>query len=164
MSNLTQAHVKELLHYDPDTGVFTWIKKLTPLSRILIGSIAGSINGNGYRHICIQGKTYKAHRLAWLYVFGKFPNNLLDHINRNRSDNRLRNLREVGYSENNQNHEISKRNTSGITGVYWYKPSQKWCAKISSNNKLKHIGYFATIEEAIAARKAAEKEIYLLPD
>jgi hypothetical protein len=164
MPKLTQSRLKELLHYDPDTGVFTWIKKSSRFSNNVVGSIAGSINSEGYRHIHIDRKNHKAHRLAWLYVFGGFPNGIIDHVNRNKLDNRLRNLREANYSSNNQNHRISKRNTSGITGVYWYKPTQKWCAKASIGGALRHIGYFETIEEAIAARKTAEKEFYSLPD
>lgn len=154
MPKLTQTRLKKLVHYNCDTGIFTRIKN---------GLVAGCADSKGYWKISIDGKSYRAHRLVWLYVFGKFPNVLLDHINRNKSDNRFHNLREAGYSENNQNHKINKRNTSGVTGVHFHKKSQKWHAMISINKKPKYIGSFANIQEAKEARLRAEKEIYSLP-
>ena len=164
MSDLTQARLKELLSYDPDTGNFIWIKKTSVYSSILIGSVAGSVNDRGYKYIKIDGKDYRAHRLAWLYVYGEFPDDIIDHMNRDRADNRISNLRIVTQSVNSKNGKIRKNNTSGITGVYWYKPTQKWLALASINKKLTRLGLFDTIEEAIAARKAAEKKFYSLPE
>jgi hypothetical protein len=162
VNNITQERLKELLHYDPDTGVFIWIKKSSP--KTLIGSAAGSLSKEGYWRIMIDGKSHKTHRLAWLYVYGEFPNGILDHINRDKADNRISNLRIVTFSENNQNSKIYKNNTSGVTGVYWHKVQQKWKACVRISRKLKHLGSFITMEEAIAARRLAEKEFYSLPD
>lgn len=161
MNNITQERLKELLHYDPDTGIFTWIKKSSP--KTLIGSTAGSLSREGYWRIMIDGKSYKTHRLAWLYVYGEFPNNILDHINRDKADNRISNLRIVTFSENNQNSKIYKNNTSGITGVYWHRTRQKWSACVRISRRLKHLGYFNTMEEAITARLEAESKFYSLP-
>jgi HNH endonuclease len=88
---ITRTRLKEFLHYDPETGVFTWLVK--PCRNILAGSIAGNVMNEGYVMVKIDRKNYKAHRLAWLYVHGTFPPDQLDHINRGRADNRLCNLR-----------------------------------------------------------------------
>jgi hypothetical protein len=162
VSDLTQARLKELVSYDPDTGVFIWIKKAN--RNILIGSVAGSVNSQGYWRIQIDQKSYRAHKLAWLYIFGEFPNGILDHKNRDKLDNRISNLRSVSSSINNQNCKIRKNNTSGSAGVHLDKSRQKWVSYVKIDSKHKHIGYFNTIEEAIAARKAAEKKFYSLPD
>ena len=162
MSDLTQARLKELLSYDPNTGVFIWLVKRPP--KIFIGSIAGSLNDRGYRRIDIDRKQHKAHRLVWLYIHGEFPNGEIDHINREKADNRLVNLRVVTRAVNQQNCALRKRNTSGVTGVCWDKRRQKWQAYVKVNKKQNSLGYFAKIEEAIAARKAAEKKFYSLPE
>lgn len=162
VSDLTQARLKELVSYDPDTGIFIWIKKAN--RNILTGSVAGSVNSQGYWRIQIDQKSYRAHKLAWLYIFGEFPNGILDHKNRDKLDNRISNLRSVSSSINNQNCKIRKNNTSGSTGVHLDKSRQKWVSYVNIDSKHKHIGYFNTIEEAIAARKAAEEKFYSLPD
>ncbi len=162
MNNITQERLKELLHYDPDTGVFLWIKKNS--RKISIGKVAGHIDKQGYWVIGIDKKQFFAHRLAWLYVFGEFPNGLIDHMNRNKTDNRIHNLRVATNSENGQNHKIQKNNTSGITGVFWCKKAKKWRARVKINKKYKNLGSFHTMEEAKEARKVAEKEFYSLPD
>ena len=162
MSDLTQARLKELLSYDPATGVFVWIKARA--RQVLVGSVAGTVGERGYRRIIIKGKNYRAHRLAWLYVYGEWPDSELDHINRDKLDNRISNLRIVTRSENLQNTDIRKNNTSGTKGVWLNKIRQKWVASVTINNKYKHLGHFDTIEEAIAVRRAAEKEFYSLPE
>jgi hypothetical protein len=162
MSSLTQARLKELLHYDPDTGIFTWIKKSK--KSIPIGSIAGAKHNQGYRALCIDYKRYLAHRIAWLYVFGEMPLGFIDHINRNRSDNRISNLRVVNRSENQQNRKIGANNTSGVSGVYWHEQRKKWHARIFICGTGRSLGLFQTIEEAKTARQKAEREFYSLPD
>jgi len=160
VTDITQEILKSLLDYNPDTRVFIW--RVKPRYKIEIGSIAGGVTDEGYRRIRIRGKFYKEHRLAWLYVFGKFPDNMIDHINRNRADNRICNLRDVSGSVNQHNCKTRTDNTSGVKGVYWHKATQKWCAYIILNNKQKHIGLFITMEEAVVARQAAEKQLFLL--
>lgn len=150
---LTQSALKEILHYDPGTGVFTW---RVSLGTAKAGSVAGSFARHGYVQIGVAGRNHLAHRLAWLYEFGEFPPNDLDHINRVRSDNRICNLRPATNAENNQNCSMRRDNTSGHVGVYWYKRDKKWRAKIQINRKTIPLGRFTNLEGAIAARKAAE--------
>lgn len=150
---LSQERLKSLLHYCPDTGVFTHIKAR---QSVVVGSIAGTVTEYGYVRIHIDGKIYLAHRLAWLYVNGDFPPEQIDHINRVRTDNRICNLRMATIAENAQNQSMRSTNTSGHIGVSWYKPYQKWESYIKVNNKQIKLGYFTDLSEAIAARKTAE--------
>ena len=129
---LTQQKLKELLDYNPNTGDFVWRVSLN--SRSSINSTAGSCS-NGYRVIRINRKNYHAHRLAWLYTHGQFPQNQLDHINRIRNDNRIDNLREVTNAQNHQNRNLGSNNASGICGVNWHKRDKKWRAYIKLNGK-----------------------------
>lgn len=143
---LTQERLKELLHYDPETGVFTWFV------RRLRGNVP---NSSGYLTIKVDAKTYQAHRVAWLYAYGKFPANQIDHINHNRTDNRLVNLRCVTHRENTLNQKRPRSNTSGILGVHFAKDRGKWRAQIKIARHNIMLGTFKTKEEAIAARQAA---------
>jgi hypothetical protein len=156
MDEITQEELKEMLNYDADTGLFTWVKKR---NRIKVGGVAGCIDKvNGYRVIKINGKLYRAHRLAFLYMTGKFPTDDTDHINHDRSDNRFVNLRKVTHSENLRNSSLSSNNTSGFTGVFWDKARNKWKANININGRLKHLGLFTDMDDAIIARKRANVE------
>ena len=152
--DITAEKLRELLHYDPATGIFTW--KIGSANQVKAGDAAGCPTGNGYLQIRLQSRLYKAHRLAWLYVYGEWPEDQLDHINRNRSDNRISNLRDVTQKQNHQNRSKSSNNTSGHTGVVWHKQRSKWQAKIMHNKKDISLGLFTNIEEAIASRKAGE--------
>ena len=153
--DITAEKLRELLHYDPATGIFT--RRVSVASNARAGDVAGSPNGDGYLYICIYSRLHRAHRLAWLYVYGTWPEDQLDHINRNRSDNRISNLREVSHKQNHQNRSKPSSNTSGHPGVHWLKQNSRWQARITHNCKVTSLGCFATIEEAISARKAAEK-------
>ena len=152
---LTAEKLRSVLDYEPATGIFTW--KVSTSRRVKVGDVAGCPDGGGYLRIKIQSRLYKAHRLAWLYTYGEWPEDQIDHINRNKTDNRIANLREVTNKQNGQNASKRSDNTSGHPGVGWHKQSAKWVAQIKHNQKLIHLGYFTTLEEAIAARKAAEK-------
>lgn len=154
-NELTAEKLRELLHYSPETGVFTW--KVSNSNRVKVGDVAGCLDGRGYLLISVRSRLHKAHRLAWLYVYGVWPTDQIDHINRIRTDNRIANLREVSHKQNNQNRSKPSNNTSGHPGVSWHKQRSKWLAHIKHNQKKIHLGCFNTIEEAIAARKAAEK-------
>jgi hypothetical protein len=101
MSEITLEELKQRLNYDPDTGIFTW--KTAFSNRIKVGQEAGHMKNNGYRSVNFRGKNYLTHRLAWFYYYGKMPEKDLDHINRNRMDNRITNLREASHKENNYN-------------------------------------------------------------
>ncbi len=154
-NELTAEYLRSILHYDQESGVFTW--KVRTAHNVKVGDAAGCPDGGGYLLIRLQSRLYKAHRLAWLHVYGVWPKGQIDHINRNRSDNRIPNLRDVSTKQNMQNAGKYSSNTSGHPGVSWDKRYSKWRAYIAHNYKLIHLGYFTDIEEALAARKAAEK-------
>lgn len=156
MSELTQAELQKVLEYNPETGVFIW--RASNSYRVKTGDTAGSSNGSGYLLIQIAGIRYVAHRLAWLYMKGRWPDDEIDHINHVRNDNRWDNLREVTRRQNGQNVSLSKSNTSGVVGVCWDKRFKKWKAAIGINRKSKFLGYFNDKEAAITARKNAEAE------
>ena len=155
---ITQCELKEVLDYNPDTGVFIW--KKTVGNRAVIGSVAGHKNNNGYICIKINRKTYKAHRLAYLYMTGNFPENLIDHINHITDDNRWTNLRDATNSQNQFNKAKHKNNTSGYKGVSWDTRNKKWRAKIKCMNKTIHIGCYTTPQEAAEAYKKKAIELF----
>ena len=148
---ITQEQLKKVIHYNPDTGIFTWISKVS--YKINVGQKAGCVDGRNYVNIFIKKIKYRAHRLAWLYITGKWPDHI-DHINGIRNDNRLINLRNVDKYENSKNLCLDKRNKLGITGVYSIKGSYR--ARINSNNKSYSLGCFSDFFEACCARKSAE--------
>lgn len=151
---ITQKELKKFLSYDRKTGIFVW--KIATASRVKIGDIAGSIYKNGYIHILINGKRYKAHRLAWLYVTGEYPKNQIDHKNHNRADNRIKNLRDITHQENCKNKTMTDKNTSGVVGVSWCKTISRWRATISIEDVKKSLGTYVNFSDAVDARKNAE--------
>lgn len=153
---LTQELLKERLTYDPSTGIFRARVKRKQLN---VGDVAGSWTSKGYWRIKIDDQEYSAHRLAWMYMYGEFPPKHLDHINQDRADNRIDNLREANYCENGQNRRLGRNSTSGYLGVTYSKQSDKWQASICIHKRHKYLGQFATPEQAAAAYAAA-KQIY----
>ena len=152
---MNQERLKSLLDYNPETGKFIW--RVSKRRGVKAGSEAGNINSNGkYRCIGIDGKKYSAHRLAWLWYYGRWPEDQIDHINHNPDDNRIENLREVSNQENQRNRRLSRNNTSGRVGVHWHKMEEKWRASIKSNGKNIFLGRFKEKEDAIKAREEAE--------
>lgn len=149
---LTQDRLKEVLDYNPGTGVFTW--KTAPRYGINAGDRAGSLDGAGYVQIKVDRKLHRAHRLAWLYVYGKFPS-AMDHKNRVKSDNRIENLREASDFQNLAN-QPAKRN--GLKGAYWHKLAQKWWSQITVDYKYIYLGLFETEPEAHLAYCAAARK------
>lgn len=156
-STLTQDQLKELFGYDPETGIFTnRIKR----REALVGKVAGHKDGNGYLVISIYGDRYKAHRLAWMYVYGGFPPNLIDHINGNKTDNRIANLRLADRSGNGQNMRKPKSNSpSGLIGAFRFK-NDRWRSQIRANGKTIALGCFDTAEEAHQAYLKAKRELH----
>jgi hypothetical protein len=155
---LTQEYLKSILEYNPETGIFTWIKRN--------GNIAGSFKkSNGYVIIRINKKDYRSHRLAWLYMTGSWPIYIIDHINGINipNFNAFSNLRELTYRGNSQNSNNKKynTNTSGYRGVYLKKSTGKYFALIYINRKQTHLGYFLTPEEASIVHEAARLEYYM---
>lgn len=153
MSNiiLTQAKVRELFYYDGKQLVW----KIIPKGKNKVGKVAGCVcKSSGYTIIGWKGKYYKAHRLIWLYVYGNTPNKI-DHINHNRSDNRIENLRSVDYLTNSRNRKADSVGKNPYTGVTWNKRSKKWVVSIKPSSKRVHLGYFNDLEEAISIRLTA---------
>ena len=148
---ITQDRLKELFNYDGQDLIWKVKRRGTK-----IGSVAGCVGSRGYRQIRVDTKKHYAHRLIWLYHFGSFPTNQIDHIDRNKLNNRIDNLRDVTQQENCKNKSKDKRNTSGITGVHWHKALGKWRAQGRVDNKRIHLGYFTDKLDAIAARKSWE--------
>jgi hypothetical protein len=146
---ITQSTLKKNLHYAPETGIFTWLKNKS--QRVKIGAIAGNLQQTGYARIEIDGITYRSHRLAWLYCYGQTPEFFIDHIDGNKNNNRLENLRECTNSENMKNQGVRVTNTSGYKGVSWHKRDCKWAAFARINGRLKHLGYFETPKAASIA-------------
>ena len=155
---LTTERLKQLLSYDPETGVFTWASNRLPQR---IGQRAGSEHNDGYRKIRLDGRDYLEHRLAWLYVHGAFPKFDTDHINGNRCDNRICNLRDVPRATNMHNERKARANgSSGFLGVSWVESRKKWRAKITANGKKKTIGEFNTPEAAHHAYLEAKRVLH----
>ena len=128
--------------------------------KVKAGDRAGSLSGTGYIHVEVDLHTYMGHRLAWFYVHGEWPREHIDHINGESSDNRIANLREATRFQNHQNRKKAISNTSGYTGVTWNKQRSKWTAQISVNKQQIHLGYFAEVEDAAAARVKAKAELH----
>jgi hypothetical protein len=157
-SDLTAQRLRELLHYDPETGVFTWSVRTS--NRIKVGDVAGSGASRGCLQIAVEGRLYLAHRLAWLYVYGCWPVHAIDHRDGNPSNNRIENLRDVLPSVNSQNMRRSHRdNKTGLLGVAWDNRRGKWIARITASGKRMHLGYFDSAENASVAYLRA-KEIH----
>lgn len=152
---ITQSRVKELFSYCPESGLFT--RLVTINKKAKKGDIAGHKNGHGYLHASVDGKLYKIHRLAFLYMTGSFPDACVDHIDGDRVNNSWSNLRVVTVGENNKNRGIGSNNTTGFNGVYWDKTHKKWQALIQASDRLKHLGYLDNIEDAVACREKANK-------
>ncbi|EOW6163946.1 TPA: HNH endonuclease [Klebsiella pneumoniae] len=152
---INSNELRALLTYDKDTGVF---RRNTSSGGQEIGSIAGTISKHGYIRIRIKNKAYFAHRLAWLYEYGVWPENEIDHINGEKSDNRLINLREASRSGNNHNKKHQKNSASGVKGVSWSKKDKRWHARCRANKQTVYFGSFMDLEEAmLAVIKAREK-------
>lgn len=149
--------MKDYLSYNPDTGIFTWLVDRTTQTRA--GDVAGSVKHDGYIAIGLHRKHYKAHRLAWLFTYGVWPTHQIDHINGNKSDNRITNLREATAAENHQNRKKPRTNTSGYIGVY-KDVSGKWAARIRINPNRIFLGLFDTPEKAAEAYKNAKANLH----
>lgn len=152
MTQLTRDELCKWFTYNPETGQFFNVRAwgARPAGREAQGSIAG----NGYVQLPVAGRPYVAHRLAWLYVHNDWPEQQLDHINRNKADNRIANLRAVTRSENQLNRNRNRNNTSGCTGVHARKG--RFIATVKLQGRVRHLGAYDTFAEARAARRGAE--------
>ena len=151
----TADEVRRSYNYDPETGVLTHTAVNKYVSE-LHGREAGHLNHQGYRVVVIRNKQYQVHRIVWLYVYGDTPDGHIDHINRCRDDNRIRNLRIVTRSQNKHNGNTYANNTSGEPGVHFLRSNQRWYARINVGGVRRHLGCFVNFEDAVAARRRAK--------
>lgn len=157
-SGLNAEQLRLIVRYDPETGKFFWLRE-TKNHIGKVGCEAGSIMVTGYAKIAIDGRDYKAHRLAWLWMTGEWPKDRIDHKNRNKSDNRWENLREATCTENKANQVVSKNNKLGVKGVKFDKKSRNYSATIRKHRHSYFLGKFSTIDDA--KRAYAEAAINL---
>ena len=149
---VTQAQLKEVLHYDPITGAFTWLKYRS--HNALAGAVAGTVGRKGYRSINVGGVLHLAHRLAWLYAYGFWPVEQVDHKNGIKDDNSLANLRLATNAQNHCNRGKNANNKSGYKGVVKVSGAGRWIAYGRQDHATKYLGVFSTPEEASAAYEA----------
>ena len=152
---VTAAEAKALLDYDPETGHLTW--RVKPSRRVHAGTRAGGHYCRGYEVVSIKRRRYQAHRLIWLVVHGRWPRDVIDHVNADRADNRLSNLRECSHAENMQNIPKQPGKTSSFLGVSFNSRSDCWEARICTNGKRRSLGLFADEASAYAAYCEAKK-------
>lgn len=154
---LTPAEIKELFNYDPETGSLSW--RARGMGRV-VGKHLTRKDTLGYVTVRVLGTAYLAHRLAWAHFYGTNPTQTIDHINRNKGDNRILNLRQVTQKQNLENITTDRRNKSGVRGVHWSESHRKWRAAIQHDSVAYRLGWFDRMEDAVAARKLAEQKYF----
>ncbi len=155
---LTAERLRELLHYNPETGIFS-----RPINRggEVAGAVVGCLTANGYWLIGVDYRRYRAHRLAWLYMYGNWPTRHIDHLNGNRTDNRIANLRDVDRATNMQNmRKALSTNRCGLMGVSFHRQSGLWAARLVARGKIHSLGYHRTPEAAHEAYLAAKRKLH----
>jgi HNH endonuclease len=157
---LTASRLRRLLSYDAKTGLFVWRSRPDKgqFNSQFAGSVAGTTQSMGYTQICVEGKKYLAHRLAFLYMRGSFPRGNVDHANHIPNDNRFENLRSASQSQNRANTCRPRNNVSGKKGVYLFR--RKWHATIAKDYKQYYLGSFSSIESAAAAYAEKARELF----
>jgi hypothetical protein len=159
-ASLTQERLKQLLHYDPETGVFTWAVGRKKAAR---NAVAGGLSDRGYFVIGVDGVRHRAHRLAWLYMHGAYPEQI-DHENHVRSDNRLCNLRATNNAENHKNISKPVNNKSGVVGVSWTQRVRHQQGAWEARACGKFLGYFDDFFEAVCKRKSVQLKMNFHPN
>lgn len=156
---IDKAYLKEFIRYNRDSGEFIWAKP--PNNAIKVGAVAGSVNPRGYIELKIKNVSYKGHRVAWFIEFGVMPTSGIDHINGNKLDNRISNLRFANDSQNQQNlRGPTKRNSTGFLGVSFNKRVKKYQSMIRANGVNHWLGYFNTAEDAATKYLSRKRELH----
>lgn len=159
MNLLLPERLRQVISYDEMEGTFVW--RMSNSARAPIGSPAGGVTSYGYLAIRVDKRLYLAHRLAWLYVYGDWPEFVIDHINGNKLDNRISNLRDVRRQTNNENRKAANRNSkSGCLGVHWSRQQGMWQARLMINRRSVHVGFFREVSSARDAYFEAKKRIH----
>lgn len=175
MMQITIKQLHQLLECDAQNGILIWKARPRGLfqtdraysmwnSRYAGCEALGRRSKGGYKRGSIFDRDMKAHRVIWAMHYGKWPAGDIDHINRDRGDNRIKNLRDVSHHENCKNQSVRSNNSSGAVGVYWYKRDQVWVAYININGKMKHLGRFRCFDAAVRARRSADKRYGFHPN
>ncbi len=151
---IDREYLMHLLHYDPQTGAFTWMNPNS--KRMRRGDRAGFLTNDGYLAIRIDGVPYRAHRLAVLYMTGEMPAEDVDHRNRDRLANQWGNLREASRQQNTSNRSVTAKNTSGVVGVRFEARRGKWLSRIKVNGRTINLGRFSDFDQAVRVRREAE--------
>ncbi len=158
---LTKSDLKTQVKYTPENGIFVRIvdSGCSKKGKILGTKTSFSKRSHTkYITFSVMGRSYSAHRLAWLYMYGSFPSGFIDHIDGDGTNNKIDNLRDVSQLENKRNSRLPRNNTSGVIGVSWAKTQNLWCAHIMVNKKSINLGMYETIFDAVCVRKSAEKK------
>jgi hypothetical protein len=162
-NDITADYVRSILDYNPATGDFFWKERdnvRKGWNTVYAGKKAGTLNVEGYRLISINDVYYQAHRLAWLHYYGEWPSSTIDHGNHSHDDNRIANLEDATYSEQQHHKTLMKNSKTGVTGVYFSKSLNRFVAHLAVGGKDVFRRKFKTLDEAIAARKAAEEQFH----
>lgn len=152
---ITRERLKQCLFYSPTVGVFEWRRSGRKIRR---GLLAGAVVGNGYVRVCVDGKPYPAHKLAWLYMTGEYPEGPIDHIDGDRSNNAFSNLRLATCSQNSHNMKLRRGSKTGIKGVTMIRGKYQAC--IRKNGAYAFRKTFSTLEEAEEAVRAKREEVH----
>lgn len=154
--------ISQLLAYCPGTGEFRW---RVDKGRVKAGDVAGSVDSStGYLQIRANYKLFLGHRLAWFMIHGEMPSGVIDHINRNRSDNRITNLRDTSQRKNQWNRNLNKNNTSGVSGVYWSRNCKKWHARLEDMGRKVDLGMYSELSDAEAVVSKFKQQCRLVGD
>jgi hypothetical protein len=153
---VTRARLRALLHYDPETGEFHWLKRVC--GRVRADGLAGTLADNGYRLITVDRRQYRAHQLAWLYMTGKWCALVIDHRDGDPANNRWNNLRSATLSQSNANRRVPRNNACGLKGVS--RNRSRWRATIHKNRRKHHLGIFPTPQDAHAAYVEAARRLF----
>lgn len=154
---VSQERLKELFHYDPETGVF---RRLVNVANVKAGTTAGSLRDTGYIAISVDNRLYRAHVLAWLWMTGELPAKFIDHIDADKANNRWSNLRAATKSQNGANRPAQANSKSKLKGAYFYPANGRWQSTIQRDGKTIYLGYFDTAEQAHAAYCVASQKLY----
>lgn len=155
---LTLQRANEAFRYDPDTGFLTWRSTLN--SRSPAGTPAGSRSNRGYQRIKVDGERYQAHRVAWLIYYGVWPSGQIDHIDNNRINNAISNLRECNTAQNQHNQPLRRANRSGAKGVSWCRAKARWHVQVRAAGKIHQGGYFDSLDQAALAATTLRNQLH----